>query len=222
MRVRHFLATVLLAGLVALPALATEYTVKVSLSRKDPNVSVGENAGTDPVEFYVFVDGHPTKGGEFGLSLDGGECIGFEPDPDLPWITLPLVRPYPGTISQATAGDKCADPPVCFGKLLVKPDEAGGRIVVDLIPSTRAKDAAILDCNLKATNWFVAYPAVVNKGSQEPPVPHVVQRPGDPPQMIPDEEAPAPTAVTPAPAPEPTAASAPDSTAASAPPTKAK
>jgi hypothetical protein len=186
MSLRHVAAAVGLAVLVASPALGGQYTVKVSLSRKDPNVSVGKHVGTDPVEFYVFVDGEPTRGGEFGLSLEGGECLGFQPDPDLPWISLPMVHPYPGTIAQATAGEKCVGPPTCFGKLIVKPSSKNARIVVDVIPSTRANEAEVIDCDLSPTNWFVAYPAVVNPGSQEPPAPHVVQKPGDPPIVFPD------------------------------------
>jgi hypothetical protein len=207
--VRRALVVFVLSWAVALPAVAAEYTVKVSLSRKDPNVSVGENNGTDPIEFYVFEDGAPTRGGEFGLSLEGGECIGFVPDPDLPWISLPMMHPYPGTIAQAIAGDKCQDPPVCFGKLLVKPSKAGGRIVVDLIPSIRAKDAALLACDLSATNWFIGYPAVLNKGSEEPPAPHLVQRPGDPPVVIPVPEESGYQPITPPPATTDSAAAAP-------------
>src|SRR5262249_17899306 len=49
--VRRAVILLALSWAVALPAVAAEYTVKVSLSRKDPNVSVGENNGTDPIEF---------------------------------------------------------------------------------------------------------------------------------------------------------------------------
>jgi len=192
MRSRPSLVAFALASLLALPAWgadATEFTVKISLSRKDPNVSAGDHAGTDPVEFYVFVDGHPTRGGEFGLRLEGAECLGFEPDVDLPWVTMPMVRPYPGTIAQATAGDDCHDPPVCFGKLLVKPAKPGGRIVVDVIPSVRAKEVTLLKCDLSSATAFVAYPAVVNKGTQAAPAAHVVERPPDAPKVAPGAKA---------------------------------
>jgi hypothetical protein len=176
----------LVAALVAAPAhpaVAAQYAVKVSLSRQDPDQDVGTHPGKDPVAFYVFADGAPNRGGEFGLTLVGADCVGFVPDSANAWMTLPVANPYPGTISQAKGGEECPDPPVCYGKLLVMPKTPGGRIVVDVIPSERAQDAAILGCDLEATNWFVAYPAVLNPGKEKLPEPHVVARPGESPEL---------------------------------------
>lgn len=181
MRLTHLLIVALGATFLARPAAAAEYSVKVSVSRSDPDAYTAVHPGTDYLDLFVFVDGRPNRGGEFGLSLEGAECVAFQPDTALAWITLPVKKPYPGTIAQAKSGDECADPPVCYGKMTVKPTTPGGRIVVQPIPSERAQDAAILGCDYGATNWFVAYPAVINPGDEKMPEPHVVQRPGDPP-----------------------------------------
>jgi hypothetical protein len=179
-----------LAGLLAGTAPAAEPTVKISLSAQDPDEGLATHATTDVLEFWVFVDDVPNRGGEFGLVLEGGTCLGFIPDPDEPWIVLPMVRPYPGTIAQARAGDDCPDPPVCFGKLLVKPATAGGRVIVDVIPSERAQEVTLLNCDYSATNWFTAFPAVVNGNGSTDPVPHLVSRPSDPLQLVPEESDP--------------------------------
>lgn len=193
---RHSLIVAAAACLFALPA-AAEFSVKVSTSRSDPDAYVGVHSGTEQLELFVFTDGAANRGGEFGLTLEGAECLGFMPDTANAWLTLPVAKPYPGTIAQAKAGDECIEPPVCFGKLILKPTTAGGRIVVDVIPSERVGDAAILQCDYGATNWFLAYPAVVNPGNEKRPVPHIVKRTGDPDPVLdePLEEAAADTAV---------------------------
>ncbi len=181
------LASVLIAADAPVPAEATaaaeipeaEGSIKVSLSATDPNVAAGKHATTDVLEFYVFADGMANRGGEFGLVLEGGECLGFLTNEDTAWVVMPGVKPYPGTISQVCVGLDCPEPPVLYGKLLVKPTAAGKRIVVDVIPSERSLDVAILRCDNTPVNEIAAHPAVVNGGQETDPVPHLLARPPD-------------------------------------------
>lgn len=149
------------------------YSVKVSLSPDDPDVHTGTHPGDDYVEFYLFVDGGPTRGAEFGIQVEGGQFLGYILDDDeFGWVPLPMPRPYPGTVAQAVARSECADPPLCFGRMLVKPDRPGGQVTLDVTPSRRAGLAAILHCNMKTSSGFLAYPAALN--GDPPPVHEVV------------------------------------------------
>jgi len=147
-------------------------TVKISLSAEDPNVHAREHSDTEPITFYVFVDGMSLRAAEFGLEIQGGEFVEFLIDTKKPWIPLPIPDPYPGTIAQA--GIDCYEPPVYFGRLIVQPTQAGEKIVVDAIPSERDEQALFQMCDFDATNGFVAYPAAVNS---KPPPPHEVEAP---------------------------------------------
>jgi hypothetical protein len=173
----------LLAVLIASEAPEPEASVKISLSRTDPNASSGVHATTDLIEFFVFADGMSNRGGEFGLVLEGGQCLGFLPDEETAWVVLPGVRPYPGTISQAVVGEDCPEPPLCYGRMFVKPSEAGKRIVVDVIPSERSQDVAILRCDNNTVGTIMVHPAVVNGGQDTDPTPHVLTRPPDAPPL---------------------------------------
>ncbi|MGQ0721083.1 MAG: hypothetical protein ACT4PE_05845 [Candidatus Eiseniibacteriota bacterium] len=147
------------------------FSVKVSLSRTDPNVQTGASDAREYLEFFLFVDdGEMIAGGEFGVSIEGGQLIGYVLDTERPWIPLPLVNPYPGTVGQARAGDPCPSAPLCFGKMLVKPDRPGGRVALDVSASERG-EAAILRCDLTTESGFAAYPAAYNG---EPAAPHTV------------------------------------------------
>ena len=187
----RMVALALVAGALAPSAFAQEpLSVRISLSREDPTLHVGRHEGTGPVAFYVFTDGARNRGGEFGLRVEGGECLGFIIDPEAPWIPLPMIRPYPGTIAQVTAGEDCHEAPLCLGQLLVTPSREGGRVLVDVIPSERASEVTILGCDYGATSWFVAYPAVVNGDEDSPAEPHMVSRPSDPLQLLPEDVVP--------------------------------
>ncbi|MGH2571390.1 MAG: hypothetical protein ACRDGR_09200, partial [bacterium] len=89
-----------------------EHQVKVSLSREDPDVQTMET-GADEIDFYVFIDGERTRGGEFGIVIDGGKFVRYSMDVEHAWVTFPLVNPYPGTVTQA--GTECYDTPVLLG-----------------------------------------------------------------------------------------------------------
>lgn len=162
------------AGAQEAPPPAPEvsgFSVKVSLSRTDPNVQTGTSDAAEYLEFFLFVDdGEMIAGGEFGVSIEGGKLIGYVLDSERPWIPLPLVDPYPGTVGQARVGDPCPSPPLCFGKMLVKPDRPGGRVALDVRCSDRG-EAAILHCDLTTEDGFAAYPAAYNG---EPAAPHAV------------------------------------------------
>ena len=155
-------------------------SVKISLSAGNPDLSSGTHEGKDPISFWLFSDGERTRGGEFGLVLSGGTCLGFVVDPEVGWVSLPMNKPYPGTIAQVTIGDECRETPLCFGTLTVLPDVAGGRITVDVIPSERAQDVTMIACDYHSINVVRACPAVVNGGNAPPPAPHLVARPPDP------------------------------------------
>lgn len=182
-RIRPAVITVaVLSALLAPPALGEEpdrFSIRISLSPDDPDVYAGTHEGTEPLDFWVFAVGERTRGGEFGLSLSGATCVGFVVDADVPWVSLPLVRPYPGTIAQVTAGQDCYESPLRLGKLTVQPLAAGGRVTVDVIPSERAQDVTMLDCDYQGTNVLLAYPAAVNAGD-DVPAPHLVWRPERP------------------------------------------
>jgi hypothetical protein len=149
----------------------SEFSVKVSLSRSDPNVQTGTSDAREVLEFFLFVDdGEMIAGGEFGITIEGGQLLGYVLDTERPWVPLPLADAYPGTVGQARAGDQCPDRPVCFGKMLVSPDRPGGRVALDVTPSERG-EATILHCDLSTVDGFAAYPAAYNG---EPLAPHTV------------------------------------------------
>lgn len=171
-----------------------DYSVKLSVSRENPDASVGTHAGTEPLPIWVFVTGDRLRGGEFGLSLSGAVFVGFAPDTSHPWVTLPMSDPYPGTIAQVTAGDECYGTPLCFGQLTVVPTMDGASIIVDVIPSERARDVTIVDCDYKPTTVVEAHPVLVNGGTAPLPS-HRLQRPeGGPPRPGEDGAPPAPPA----------------------------
>jgi hypothetical protein len=183
---RRFLAALTAAALGVASAAAAQtaepaeptYSVKVSLSPDDPDVHTATRSGNEYVEFYLFVDGGPTRGAEFGIDVDGGQFLGYIlDDAEFGWVPLPIPHPYPGTVAQAVARSECADPPLCFGRMLVKPDRPGGRVTLEVTPSRRAGLAAILHCDMKTTSGFMAYPAALNG---DPPPPHEVVATGVP------------------------------------------
>ena len=154
------------AGLLLVPvSVRAERELKVSFSPEDPNVQTTEHTTDDELTAYIFSDGISTRGGEFGLALEGADFVRYEMDTFFPWIAMPLPNPYPGTISQATGPD-CVAPPVYFGKIVLKPHEPGGRVVIDVIPSLYSQSAALLDCDVEMRNGFRAYPATANPGAK--------------------------------------------------------
>jgi hypothetical protein len=162
-------ALAMLLGSATVPAMPA---VKISLSAEDPDVHTQEHSGMEPVVFHVFVDGLSLRAAEFGLVVSGGEFLEFNIDTQKVWVPLPVPDPYPGTIAQA--GIDCYEPPVYFGKLIVRPTQSGERIVVDAIPSERDQQAVFQLCDFDATNGFMAFPAAVNS---RPPPPHEVEAP---------------------------------------------
>ena len=54
------------------------------------------------------------------------------------------------------------------------------RVVVDVMPSERADEVAIVGCDYEASNWFMAYPAVANPGKEPMPLSHSVSKPEEP------------------------------------------
>jgi hypothetical protein len=149
---------------LSLPApSAAERAIKVSFSPEDPNVQTIEHPTLDELAVYVFADGEATRGGEFGLVIEGADFIRYEVDTFFAWLTMPLPNPYPGTISQATGPD-CLPSPAYFGKLILKPQKSGERIVIDVIPSLWSGSAALLNCETEMMNGLRAYPATANPG----------------------------------------------------------
>jgi hypothetical protein len=144
------------------------YEIKVSLSREDPNVQAGKHEGTSTAEFFLFIDGGKTKGAEFGLSISGGAMDAYVIDTAKSWLPLPLENPYPGTIAQVRVGADCAESPCYLGRLLVKPDQAGEPVQIEIIPSLRAEQAVVLQCDLTTTQGFRAYPAALNAEAPRP------------------------------------------------------
>lgn len=152
-----------------------EHQVKVSLSREDPDVRTMET-GADEIDFYLFIDGERTRGGEFGIVIDGGEFVRYSMDVERAWVTFPLVNPYPGTVTQA--GTECYDTPVFLGTMTVKPREPGGRVSLDVVPSARDTQATIIRCDNSGTPGLRGFPAAANG---EPVAPHAVAGEGEPP-----------------------------------------
>jgi hypothetical protein len=150
-----------------------EHQVKVSLSRENPDVrTLGTSA--DEIDFYLFIDGEKTRGGEFGIVIDGGELVRYSMDTENAWVTFPLVNPYPGTVTQV--GTDCYDTPVRLGTMTVKPTEPGGRVSLDVVPSARDTQATIIRCDNTGTAGFRAFPAAANG---KPVAPHAVAGEGE-------------------------------------------
>jgi len=172
---RRLLACLPAAVLLALPAAGRSaepvYSIKVSLSREDPDVHTMSKTMGEFAEFFLFLDGDEAKGAEFGIDIQGGQLYGYIIASEVPWVALPMPDPYPGTVAQVRAGGECFDPPLYFGRMLVKPDSPDGVVALNVIPSLRAEQAAILECDNEAVNRFLAYPAAING---EPVAPHVV------------------------------------------------
>jgi hypothetical protein len=203
MSVRALLVATLLA--VPAAALAAEPQVKISLSSEDPDVHAGESDAGDMLEFHVWADGPMVRGGEFGLVIEGAEFLEFQRPPAAPWLVMPIPNGPPGTISQAIAGD-CATSPVLFGTLRVKPDEAGGPVLVDVMPSEYSEYALILACDSSPLNGLRVFPAGVNISPEDvkphrvvgepasggpvqgPEAPPPVPVPDGPPAPDPDED----------------------------------
>ena len=154
-------AVSLVVGLGAPPAGA-EPSLKISLSREDPDVRSQKVADTDFVEFFLWIDGIQTRGLEAGLVIEGGQFLAYVIDTSKPWIAMPLIDPYPATISQVVAGDACHEAPCYFGRILVRPDEPGGKITVNVVPSERSQVATIMNCFNQPSESLRAYPAAVN------------------------------------------------------------
>jgi hypothetical protein len=160
------LGAALLAAPAASPAAdeneaAERYSVKVSLSREDPDVRTMKS-DADVIDFYVFVDGAPTRGAEFGIEIEGGSLVAYVIDTEKTWVALPIENPYPGTIAQAKAGPDCFEPPVYFGRLMVTPDSPGGTVELRVIPSVRAAQTAVIHCDQSGSYAVQAYHAAVN------------------------------------------------------------
>jgi hypothetical protein len=156
-------------------------SVKVSLSMDDADLHTIQSK-SEVVEFFIFLDGQVVRGFEFGMTIEGGELMGYVVDTTKPWATLPLGG-YPGTMIQAAAGDNCFEPPAYAGKLLVKPHKPGGPVVVDVMPSSQNEIATLLNCDMSADYVFRAYPAAVNT---KPPKDHEVRGIADESVSYPD------------------------------------
>jgi len=168
---RFALASVLVLGLVPAARAADddpEMAVKVSLSRENPDVRTGTWDSGDVLRFYIFLDDGPTRGGEFGLAVEGADFRAFDVDTTRLWMSMPMRDPYPGTIAQVIVGPECADPPTFLGALSVVPHEAGGRVVVDVIPSLRANQSVALDCESRPLTKLRGFPATVNGEAERP------------------------------------------------------
>jgi len=166
------LGTALLAVPAAAPAADPEepadlYSVKISLSREDPDLHSVES-DADLLEFYLFVDGAPTRGAEFGVEIHGGTLVAYVIDTDKAWVTLPMENPYPGTIAQVKAGQDCFEPPVYFGRLMIAPDTPGGTVETHVIPSVRAGQAAVIHCDQSGSFAVTGYHAAVNAPARAP------------------------------------------------------
>jgi len=162
--------------LLALPS-AAEYSVKISLSREDPDVHTLESSDAEMLEFHLFIDGEDTRGGEFGVLIDGGELIEYVIDQEKGWVALPIPNPYPGTVAQA--GIRCYDAPAYIGSMRVKPNEPGAHVSLDVMPSERSQHAVILRCDNSPEYGLRGFPAAVNG---EATAPHEVRgEVGEPP-----------------------------------------
>ncbi|MEZ5065072.1 MAG: hypothetical protein R3B81_10070 [bacterium] len=171
---RFALALSLLAPLLAIggTARAGEPAVKISCSPVDPNATTADLPEDETLSFYVFTDGVDTMGGEFGLKVDGAEFVRFEL-PNSFWMSMPSPVGAPGTIAQVHVGD-CPEGPNFWGTLIVRPKTPGDRVVVDVIASTRANYALLLDCANAPIDGFRAFPAVANSGGKRE-MPHWVE-----------------------------------------------
>jgi hypothetical protein len=155
---------------------STPPSVKVSLSREDPDLHSGP-VDEAFVEFFLFVDGVALTGVEFGAVIEGGTLLAYALDTSRYWVPTPLVDPYPGTISQFRMGADCYEPPVFLGRLLVRPEKPGGRVVVDITPSEANQEALFMDCQGEGVRGTLhAHPACANG---TPPGPHAVVRAKD-------------------------------------------
>ncbi|HMB67826.1 MAG TPA: hypothetical protein VKU85_00895 [bacterium] len=137
------------------------YSVKISLSEDDPDVQ-SQETDADLLDFYLFVDGAPTRGAEFGVTIEGGTLVAYVIDTKNAWVTLPLEDPYPGTIAQVKAGPDCFEPPVYFGRLMVRPDSPGGKVELNVIPSVRAAQTAVIHCDQSGSFEVMAHHAAAN------------------------------------------------------------
>lgn len=151
------------------PSAKTETSVKVSLSADDPNVHAMDT-DADLINFYVWIDGQDAAGAEFGLALEGADCLNFvvATDPLQNWITLPIGDPYPGTIAQILTGRNCVEPPLFLGHVIAKPHEPGGKVTVDVIPSLRAAHASVVNCDYTTKDGVMTYSAIANGGDELP------------------------------------------------------
>jgi hypothetical protein len=164
-------AALVFVGIASATPAPEDVSVRVSLAKDDPNVQTAQRAVETNgfVEFFVFVEGQSATGGEFGLTIEGADFIAYVIDTSKPWLAMPLTDPYPGTISQVRAGPACYDPPIYFGRVLVRPHEPNGRVDVRVIPSELQQHAVILGCVAnEPTNGFRAYPATLNGDAIEP------------------------------------------------------
>jgi hypothetical protein len=168
MRILRASATALAAAALLVVPAAAEFEVKVSLSAEDPDVQMLET-DAETVDFFLFIDGEDTRGGEFGIAIDGGELVHYLIDTERPWIALPMANPYPGTIAQA--GTQCYEAPALLGKMTVRPSEPGGYVSLDVIPSARAEQATMIQCDETGAYGFRGFPAAVNG---DPVKPHSV------------------------------------------------
>lgn len=177
------LLPVLLATVIAAPvpsaaadadAPADLYSVKISLSREDPDVRTMKS-DEELIDFHVFVDGAPTRGAEFGIEIEGGTLVAYVIDTDNAWVSLPLENPYPGTIAQAKVGTDCMEPPVYFGRLMVAPDRPGGTVELRVIPSARAGQTAVIHCDQSGSFELTGYHAAANGTPRGPE--HLVSAP---------------------------------------------
>jgi hypothetical protein len=151
-----------------------EHQVKVSLSSEDPDVRTAKTNAKE-IDFFLFIDGEPTRGGEFGIAIDGGELVRYMINPERAWVAMPLENPYPGTVAQA--GTQCYESPALLGTMTVRPTEPGGRVSLDVIPSARNGAATIIRCDNTGTPGFRGFPAAANG---EAVAPHAVAGDGEP------------------------------------------
>jgi len=176
----------LLLSLLAAAVAPAEPWVRISLSAEDPEQQTAEWTSAEPIRFHVFLGGQSLRGGELGLVIEGGTFLQYVLDSERVWLPLPIPQPYPGTVGQVTTD--CVQGPVRFGELLVQPDEPGGTVIVDVIPSERSEYAVFLNCDLGTTNGFRAWPAAVNAPAPKPhevagdevvsePLPHLAEPP---------------------------------------------
>jgi hypothetical protein len=140
----------------------------------------------DVLEFHVFMEGpSPVRGIDYGLTIEGGEFVAYTVAMDRGWVTLPIPNAFPGSIGQVLSGPDCPGGPIRVGKVLVRPDEPGGVVTVDATRSAWSSNATLIDCDNRAIQGFVAFPARVN-GRPDPP--HVVWGKRGPPRAQEDPD----------------------------------